>query len=580
MTSSVPMPSPRHQSASVRGCLLILLLAAAPVRAIDITVDILGDPEPNGCTPGHCSLREAVILANSLAGPDRILLPATPGVPLQLTIPGAGENASATGDLNVLDDLEIIGTGADTTVLVQTIADRVLQTSMTADRRLVLRGLTVQGGRSFEGGALRASSRVTIEDAAFVGNSVTQYGGAISLSAAYDPSIAEPRLVLRRVRFEDNVATQVNNGLGGALYATTTIVGAPFILIEDSRFIDNEGKSGGGAIALRGISNSGGDVTIRRTTFNGNRAGGSGGAAMAVLSSSFVTRIEDSVLDANVTTSTNAFAGGAFHAEDGISSTVMLRTTLSSNSGNRGGAVYSNWSLQLIDSLLRDNTASFSGGAVSGSRTVVVDRSTFDSNRVTSTDAADEGGGAIRFGGDTLLIQRSTFSGNDAYRGGAISLASGKLQLYRSTLAAGPFGIAGRQGTILRMLDDTPGNAQVIANTLLAGTCTFPSGRQWAVAYNTIESPGNTCRLTTASQQAQNEVSATSAQLALGGLADNGGPTPTRMPGAGSIAIDTGRESYCSPADQRRYARADSLCDIGAVEVGATQDELFRHSFE
>ena len=241
---------------------------------------------------------------------------------------------------------------------------------------------------------------------------------------------------------------------------------------------------------------------------------------------------------------------------------------------------------RLADRLWSDSVASLGGGAVWGNRSLLVERSTFESNRVSSTDAADPGGGAIGFQstqGTFLGIQRSTFSGNDAFRGGAISLVAGRMQLYGSTLVANTFGMAGRAATVLRILDETGGNPLAIANSIFSGTCTFPTaGRQLATAYNNIEATGDSCRFMTAAVNAQNRVNASTAQLALAALANNGGPTPTRLPGAASIAIDEGRESFCTATDQRHFVRADASCDIGAVEVAATApiDDIFRDSFE
>ena len=66
------------------------------------------------------------------------------------------------------------------------------------------------------------------------------------------------------------------------------------------------------------------------------------------------------------------------------------------------------------------------------------------------------------------------------------------------------------------------------------------------------------------------------ATLALGALANNGGPTNTRLPPAGSAVIDQipasgGCNGAGVGADQRGIARPqNSLCDIGAVETGLT----------
>jgi len=54
----------------------------------------------------------------------------------------------------------------------------------------------------------------------------------------------------------------------------------------------------------------------------------------------------------------------------------------------------------------------------------------------------------------------------------------------------------------------------------------------------------------------------------LGPLADNGGPTRTRLPLSGSGLIDTGALADCLPSDQRGVARPiGSDCDLGAVEA-------------
>lgn len=580
---SSPPAGPRR---AVRALGAVLLLATSAAGAIDITVDVLGDPPPNGCTPGDCSLREAVSLANSLAGPDRILLPATPGLPLQLSIPGGGDNVNATGDLDVLDDLEIVGTGAATTTVAQTAVDRVLHTIMDDDQRLVLRGLTLQGGRASEGGGLYSTSLVTIEDAAFVGNDATFEGGAINFFGPGAPSITEYRLVLRRVRFEGNTAMQLDGARGGALDAWSFFQNRPFVLIEDCDFIDNEAKDGGGAIHFTGFPNNfGGNVVIRRSRFTGNRSGGEGGGAILASASSMRVQIEDSDFDANVATGNVTDAAGAVNF-DSVGSAEVLHSTFSSNTGVRGGGLRSTADTRIVDSLWVDNVASKGGGALWSNRDLVVESSTFETNRVTSTDSADPGGGAIGFQGfqsGTLAIQRSTFSGNDAFRGGAISLVSGALQLYGSTLVASQFGIVGQSATALRILDETPANSLAIANTLLRGSCAFPNaGRQLAVAYNNIEATAATCRLTTAIINAQNQVNASTSALALGPLANNGGPTPTRLPGAFSIAINAGRESFCTATDQRHFVRADASCDIGAVEVGATPPTgaVFANGFE
>ena len=66
----------------------------------------------------------------------------------------------------------------------------------------------------------------------------------------------------------------------------------------------------------------------------------------------------------------------------------------------------------------------------------------------------------------------------------------------------------------------------------------------------------------------------------LGALAYNGGFTPTFLPGAGSAAIDAGKDAGCPATDQRGVARAQGAhCDIGSVEVVA-YDRIFADNFD
>ena len=63
----------------------------------------------------------------------------------------------------------------------------------------------------------------------------------------------------------------------------------------------------------------------------------------------------------------------------------------------------------------------------------------------------------------------------------------------------------------------------------------------------------------------------------LGDLADNGGPTPTMLPGEGSPALDAGsafglltdQRGLCRPFDLPAVSNFGDATDIGAVELGA-----------
>ena len=69
-----------------------------------------------------CSLRAAVQEANALVGADIIVLPAGT---YPLTLSGPGEDAAATGDLDISEDLTIDGAGAAVTIVDGRAEDRV-----------------------------------------------------------------------------------------------------------------------------------------------------------------------------------------------------------------------------------------------------------------------------------------------------------------------------------------------------------------------------------------------------------------------------------------------------------------------
>src|SRR5262249_20845384 len=86
------------------------LLAVA--RAATITVDSTTD---SAVADGNCGLRDAILAANrdsavdacvAGSGADVVVVPA--GI-YQVGLPGPGEDAGATGDLDVTGDLEIDG---------------------------------------------------------------------------------------------------------------------------------------------------------------------------------------------------------------------------------------------------------------------------------------------------------------------------------------------------------------------------------------------------------------------------------------------------------------------------------------
>src|SRR5262245_51742013 len=101
--------------------------AHAAVFTVNVTVDTADvNPGDGVCetAPGNgvCTLRAAVQETNALFGADTINLPAGNFL---LSIAGQGENAAASGDLDITDNLTIVGAGPQSTTINGGQFDRV-----------------------------------------------------------------------------------------------------------------------------------------------------------------------------------------------------------------------------------------------------------------------------------------------------------------------------------------------------------------------------------------------------------------------------------------------------------------------
>ncbi len=100
-----------------------------------------GDEICSSTPSSKCTLRAAVQEANALPGSDTIKLKA--GVHI-LTIPGRLEEASATGDLDILDDITILGTGASNSFINGGNQDRVFHIVLPVFVNIIQ--VTIQNG--------------------------------------------------------------------------------------------------------------------------------------------------------------------------------------------------------------------------------------------------------------------------------------------------------------------------------------------------------------------------------------------------------------------------------------------------
>lgn len=153
----------------VMDALVLVLCTAGAGQATTIVVDSPGD---DTTINGNCTLREAVIAANSDtavdacaagSGADVITVPA--GTYL-LTLVGSGEDAAATGDLDVTEEVELQGGGAASTIVDGNLADRVFDIDPGALGIAVqISGVTIRNGAQVSaGGGIDNGGTLTVAD--------------------------------------------------------------------------------------------------------------------------------------------------------------------------------------------------------------------------------------------------------------------------------------------------------------------------------------------------------------------------------------------------------------------------------
>ncbi len=155
------------------GAVLVLAivpaLAACAPRAVFTVTSVLdaADTHPGdgvcASASGTCTLRAAVQEANRAGRPTTIDLPPLTtccGVLLAVTIPGADEDASVTGDLDISGNITIVGQppsqSSNGTFLVGAGLDRLLDVQPGGS--LTLDWVGVRGGAAIAGGGIRVQA--------------------------------------------------------------------------------------------------------------------------------------------------------------------------------------------------------------------------------------------------------------------------------------------------------------------------------------------------------------------------------------------------------------------------------------
>lgn len=268
------------------------------------------------------------------------------------------------------------------------------------------------------------------------------------------------------------------------------------------------------------------------------------------------------------TTSCQYCGAGIFNSSTLRLSNVIIRnnradqTDSSNGTGHDGGGIFNMdpGILTVSSSIIRDNSAIRGGGIFSNSNLTIMN-STISGNQAFSSQTPYTNAGAIQNYG-AASITNSTISGNSStYMTGGIvnniSLELANVSLVHNSSLNAPanlynLGTANLRNSIIAYPGSNPGAANC------SGSATWNS-----TGYNV--SDDNTCHLSFSGDL-------TNVDPLLGPLVDNGGFTPTHGLLSGSPAKDHRSgpcqlfNGYTVTGDQRGVNRSDGHCDTGAFE--------------
>ena len=380
--------------------LLSVCFGALPITAEAVTFNVNSTDDAVDTFPGDglcataggvCTLRAAIQEANAFVGADTIVLKAKK---YYLTIPGAADEASATGDLDITDSLTIRGVSPAQTIINGGALDRVFEIIGPVVVRFI--NLSIQNGFKqtdipYNGGAGIGNFGGTVYvTSCSVANNIAS-GSAEIMGGGIFSTGTGSSLYIESSSVINNMVTSTTSyafagGIGAYDYDGGTLrISASKIAYNSATSTATDGSAAGGGIA----SAYGGRVTITNSkvlansalTFSGYTFGG--GIGLEVDNRAAV--IKKTIISNNSSTSVGggwAFGGGlCFHDEIvTINSCTIKENRVSAPASNGfGGGVEAEFSSNVTitnGSKIVQNLASFDGGGIfygrSGEPTVTV----------------------------------------------------------------------------------------------------------------------------------------------------------------------------------------------------------------
>lgn len=355
-----------------------LIAPVPPAYALTFTVNALDDLNDGACNAAHCSLREAILAANSAPSNDSIVFSVSGTILLGAALP------------SIPQDSALIIDGAGKITIDGGSRVRVLSNSGD----LTLRSLIVTNGAvvdDFGGGAIYNSGSLTINAGYFNSNKAVNTGnGTAEGGAIYSAGEFTEVSIHAGATFKNNQAAHH----GGAIFNALG-----YMTVKDSLFDGNHSTQGGGG----GIyDRNGAGVTLIHTTLEGNSAEFGGG----MFSSAYRTDIRHSTFRNNSARSTDG--GGVYTHSSSVLN--ISNSVLAHNAAKNGGGVFALGIANLTNTTLFGNSATVSGGGVHA-------RSELNIQNTTITDSASGGDCTLGNGGRMREISSNNLiagTGSDA----------------------------------------------------------------------------------------------------------------------------------------------------------------------
>jgi predicted outer membrane repeat protein len=503
---------------------------------------------------GSGSLRNAIAtaqagdtiqFASSLANQTITLTSGQIDIPKSLTIDGTGAAGLTISGNDASRIFDVKATGTDFTVRDLILADAFLPNDLggaihtTEEVTLTVENCQFNNNVSRGGGAIfvRDRSTLTVTNSKFDSNDGATYGD-LEISGGAIGTLAKCNITLNGNEFTNNKGIN-----GGAVYSIFSN-----LTVDNSTFLNNDSTPGGplgspdssiagytrghgGAIFIDGASFPndprfyvnwqngdpvGGNIIIRNSWIEGNRAAGQGGGMFLFGYPQDKVTIEGS--------------------------TIINNEVIKDNKGDAlgGGVLAGPTELTIADTTFANNQSQQEGGGLwfTGESPVNITNSTFSGNKAQDNDNTGVGGAiASRHWASTTDVVNTTFVDNYAgSQGGAIFQGNKPISVENSIFD-----------------NNTVGN---------------PSNTQQQTNVELIDGGGNLQWSPNNPNEAKVTENITIANPLLGPLQNNGGSTLTHALLASSPAINAGNSTDAPTTDQRGIVR-DSRPDIGAYEFDA-----------